>query len=145
MKDWRQELSSIVEGKTRMTRAEKENAAFENFLNSVAVPALRQLAEELCKLGRETTVRDAPASAILTVNNGAIAEVIFRVVKRHVPTGILPHAEVRLTKGQRFVNYDSSLIDDNSSHSLEDVTQEDIINCFIKFYRTISNGDQAGN
>jgi len=141
MSDWRQELGGILEGKSKATRAEKENAEFELFLSRVAVPALRQLAEELTRHGREATVRDAPASAMLTVRHGAVTEITFRVMKRYVPSGILPYAEVRLAKGQRFVNHDGTFREGGQPYTLDDVQVEDIIRCFIKYYRTILNGD----
>lgn len=141
MSDWRQELGGILGGKSKATRAEQENAVFEGFLTKIAVPALRQLAEELGRHGREAMVRDAPASAMLTVRNGAITEITFRVMKRYVPSGILPYAEVRLAKGQRFVNHDGVFREAGQPYTLEDITAEDIIRCFLKYYRTILNGD----
>lgn len=141
MSDWRQELGGILEGKSKATRAEQENAVFEGFLTKVAVPALRQLAEELGRHGREATVRDAPASAMITVRHGAITEITFRIMKRYIASGILPYAEVRLAKGQRFVNHDGVFREAGQLYTLDDITIEDIIRCFLKYYRTILDGD----
>ena len=61
MADWRNELSGIIGGKARVTRAEQENALFEDFLDTVALPALTEVAEELNgKHGRDAQVRRAP-------------------------------------------------------------------------------------
>ena len=58
MADWRNELSGILGGKARATRAEQENAQFEAFLDTVALPALNEVAEELIgKHGRDAQVR----------------------------------------------------------------------------------------
>ena len=137
MSDWRQELGSIIQGRTRATRAEIENAQFEVFLSKVAMPALRSLAEELSKHGREATVREAPASAILTVRNGINEEIRFQLMKRYAQSGIVPYAEIRLLKGQRYVKYDGNFAAEGQSYTMEDVTSEKIIACFLEHFRMV--------
>jgi len=137
MSDWRQELGSIIQGRMRATRAEIENAQFEVFLARTAIPALRTLAEELTKHNRQAHVREAPASAILTVRNGINEEIRFQIMKRYASSGIVPYAEIRLLKGQRFVKYDGNFAPEGQSYTMDEVTQEKIIACFLEHFRMV--------
>ncbi len=140
MADWRTELGGIISGKGKSTRAEQENAQFEAFLNGVVTPALRQLATELGSYGRDASIREAPASVVLTVRRDGLEEMTFRVMKRYVSSGIVPYAEIRLAKGNRYAKYDASFRDPPAT-SVTDVTETDVISCFLKYYRMIHEGD----
>ena len=138
MADWRNELSGILGGKARVTRAEQENAFFEAFLDTVAMPALGEVAGELNnKHGRDAQVRRAPASVTLSVRTGEVEEITFRVMKNFVQNGILPRAEVRLNRGQRFVKYESMFKDGPQTYPISEVTKDEVIACFIKYYRMV--------
>ena len=143
MSDWRKELGGILEGRARASRAEQENAQFDVFLQQVAAPALNELAEELKHHKRDAQVRSAPAAIQLTVRNNDVEEIAFRVLKRSVPQGLVPFAEVRLRKGLRFVKNESVFRDPPASATLDDITHEDIIQCFLKHYRIVLDADQA--
>ncbi|MBO4287117.1 MAG: hypothetical protein J5985_03000 [Kiritimatiellae bacterium] len=133
--DWRNELNGIMNGRGRMTRAEQENAQFEEFLTTVAMPALQEIAEELRKHNRDAQVRTAPASVKLQVLSGEVEEITFSVMKQYVQTGILPKAEVRLNKGTGPLKYESMFRDDPQNYPITEVTKDDVIACFLKFYR----------
>jgi len=134
--DWKSELGSIMEGKARVTRAEQENADFEAFLDTVAVPGLTEISEELIKKhNRDAQVRRAPASVSLSVRVNDMEEISFRVGKQYVQNGILPRAEVRINRGQRLMKYESMFRADPQNYSISAVTKEDVITTFIKFYR----------
>jgi hypothetical protein len=144
MADWRNELTGILGGKARATRAEQENAVFEAFLDASAMPALNEVAEELIgKHGRDAQVRRAPASATLSVRCGDVEEITFRVMKHFVQSGILPRAEVRLNRGQRFVKYESMFKEDPQTYPISEVAKDDIIACFIKYYRMVMDKNLA--
>jgi len=146
MADWRNELNGILVGKARVTRAEQENAVFEAFLDTVAFPSLSEVAEELTgKHGRDAQVRRAPASVTLSVRSGDVEEITFRVMKHFVQSGILPRAEVRLNRGQRFLKYECMFKDDPQNYPITDVTKEEIIACFIKYYRQVMDQGQTGS
>ena len=143
MMDWRNELGSILAGKARGTRAEQENAIFEAFLDTVAVPALEEVAEELqARHGREAQVRRAPASVTLSVRYNDIEEVRFCVMKHFVQSGILPRAEVRVNRGQRLMKYDSMFRADPQTYPISAVTADDIILGFLKYYSMGMNGGE---
>ncbi len=136
--DWKQELASIVNSSARATRAEQESAAFERFLATTATPALKQVADELQALGRDVSVREAPASSIITVRNNGYEEITFRVEKSYVPSGILPRASVRLLRNQKLVKYENiTFRPDPQSYPLSAVTMDDIIQSFLKHYRMV--------
>ena len=140
MADWRAELGGIINGKGRSTRAEQENAQFEAFLARVVTPALRQLASELTGYGRDASIREAPASVVLTVRKEGLEEITFRVMKRYLSSGIVPYAEVRVAKGNRYAKYDASFRD-TLPIDVDSVTEAEIIACFIKYYRMLHDGD----
>jgi hypothetical protein len=134
--DWKNELSSIMECKTRVTRAEQENAVFEEFLDKIAVPGLNEIADEFCKKhNRDAQVRRAPASVTLSVRSNDTEEISFRVMKHYVQNGILPRAEVRVNRGQRHTKYESMFRADPQNYTILAVTKEDVITTFIKYYR----------
>jgi len=144
MADWRNELSGILGGKVRATRAEQENAQFEAFLDTVALPALNEVAEELIgKHGRDAQVRRAPASVTLSVRAAEVEEISFRVMKHFVQTGILPRAEVRINRGTRLVKYECMFKDDPQNYPIAEVTPQEIIAVFIKYYRMVMDPGQA--
>ncbi|HPB11463.1 MAG TPA: hypothetical protein PLU38_10645 [Kiritimatiellia bacterium] len=144
MADWRNELSGILGGKARATRAEQENAQFEAFLDTVALPALNEVAEELTgKHGRDAQVRRAPASVTLSVRAAEVEEISFRVMKHFVQTGILPRAEVRINRGTRLVKYECMFKDDPQNYPIAEVTTQEIIAAFIKYYRMVMDPGQA--
>jgi len=136
MADWKKELSGIISSKSRASRAQQENAVFEAFLDEVAIPALKKIAAELNENHeRDTQVRRAPASATLNVRHEDNDEIIFQVMKHFVQSGILPRAEVRLSRGQKLIKYAGMFKDDPQSYPVSDITGDDVIQCFLKYYR----------
>ena len=144
MNDWRKELGSILERRSRASRAERENVQFENFLKTVADPAFQELAEELKRHNRDAQIRITPASIQISVRNNEAEEIAFRVLKRSVPTGLVPFAEVRLRKGPRFVKMESLLRDSPEMVPVEATTQDDVISCFLRHYRMVLDAEQPG-
>ena len=139
--DWRTELGSILEGRVRTSRAEQESAQFDAFLRQVATPALQALCTELESHGREAQIREAPAAILLTVRHGDIEEIAFRVLKRPATNGIVPYIEVRLRKGTRPIRMEGFVRSGSPNHTLDDVTQEEIIQAFLKYYRMVLSGE----
>ncbi|MFO7936255.1 MAG: hypothetical protein R6V06_01440 [Kiritimatiellia bacterium] len=136
MADWKSELEDIISSKAKASRAQQENAVFEEFLDAVALPALKQIAEELrATHGRETAVRRAPASVTLNVRYGNDDEINFQVMKHFVQSGILPRAEVRLNRAQKMIKYAGMFRDDPQNYPISEVTRDDIIRSFLKYYR----------
>jgi len=136
MADWKKELSGIISNKSRVSRAQQENEVFENFLDEVALPALKTIAEELTENhGREALVRRAPASATLNVRFEENDEITFQVMKHFVQSGIMPRAEVRLSRGQKLLKYAGMFKDDPQNYPVSDISKDDVIQCFLKYYR----------
>ncbi len=135
--DWRVELNGLLGTRTRTTRAEKEDAIFQSFLSQTVLPAFTQIGEELAKYGRESIVREAPAAAMLTVRNGDEEEISFRVLRRSLPTSVVPYAEIRARerRGLRIMKSEAVFRDSSGPYSLDDVAAEDIIRVFMRCYR----------
>ena len=140
MADWRLELGNILEKRARASRAEQENAQFEAFMRDVVAPALNDLAAELRQHDRNAVVRPAPAAMLLTVSNGEIEEISFRVLRRSVPNFVVAYAEIRLRKGQRLVRMDTNIKEGQAP--LSETTQNDVIACFLKYYAMVLDSDQ---
>lgn len=143
MSDWRKELGGILEGRARASRAEQENAQFDAFLQQVAAPALNDLATELQQHGRDAQVRTLPAAIQLVVRHGEVEEIAFRVLKRSVPNGLVPFAEVRLRKGLRLVKTESVFRDPPALATIEEIQPDDVIRCFLKHYRMVLDAEQG--
>lgn len=136
MSKWKEELGEIVSRKARSSRAQQENAVFEAFLDEVAIPALSAIANELrASHARDTQVRRAPASATLSVRHKDDDEINFQVMKHFVQSGILPRAEVRLSRGRKMIKYEGMFKDDPQNYPISDVSQDDVIASFLKYYR----------
>ncbi|NLL83857.1 MAG: hypothetical protein GX230_06410 [Lentisphaerae bacterium] len=139
MGNWRKELGKIVTGKGSATRAELENAQFADFLKNTAAPALQQIAGELAQYNRETSIREAPASVAFTVRRDGIEEVSFRIMRRYITSGIVAYAEVRVAKGTHYTRHDVAFGESGATVDL--LTEDDIINSFLKVYRMINEGE----
>ena len=102
----------------------------------MALPALKIVAAELSEAhGRETQVRRAPASVTLNVRHEDNDEITYQVMKHFVQNGILPLAEVRLMRGQKMFKYSGMFKDDPQNYPISDVTTDDVIRSFLKYYR----------
>ncbi len=144
MADWRKELHEIVNERVRVTRAEKENAAFEEFLDRTAEPALAEIAKEFASINvREARVRRAPASVTLQVTADNVEEISFRILKHYVADGILPCAEVRVNRGAHSAKYET-MLHDAPHYTIDDVTAGDVISTFMRYYRLVKNPGAGG-
>lgn len=138
MADWKQELENIFLSDSQSSRAERENARFVKFLREVATPALNEVADEMRRLGRMATVREAPASTILTVyrDNGSVEEICYSVTRQYVSDGILPRASARVVRmNSRTTTHDEPFRPEGVHYTIDDVTQADVIRTFLNFYR----------
>ena len=141
--NWRSELNKIMDGRAKATRAQLETARFADFLSTVVLPALQELATELGQHDRKAMVRETTASATLTVLQGETEEIAFRVLARSLPAGIVPYAEVRLRKGLRLVKAEGHLKKTGPSCTIEQVQGPDVIDCFLSYYRTALDAGQG--
>lgn len=141
MADWKAELSGILERRARASRAAQESAQFEKFLKAVVAPALNDLAAELRKHGRNVSVREAPVSMVISVRNGEVEEISFRVLRRSVPNAVIAYAEVRIRKGQRLVSSEANIRE--GIVPLDETTSEDVINSFLRHYAMVLDAEQV--
>ncbi len=134
--EWKNELEEIIATSKLHSRAEREQAHFESFLKRVVLPAFNEIATEMKRLGCDARVRNAPASALISVYRDAvIEEIAFSIEKLCVNDGILPQVHVRISRNGRNVSYETSVRNDDASYKLDDVTQDEIIKIFLHYYR----------
>ena len=139
--DWKKELNGMFGGeKTRLSRAQKEGVEFQAFLDNVVMAAYAKVIEELTKYNREVVTRNTGVAASLTVRNEGTEEITFQVLKRSLPSGYMPFAEVRAKerKGLRVLKTETNLKE--GTYSLADITQDDVLNTFMKCYRGVFEG-----
>ena len=139
--DFGKELNEFLGAPRRMTRAEQEDALFQRFIRDKVDPAFKTIADELSKRGREVSVRDTVAAAILTVRKDTSEEISFAVMRRNLPTAIVPYAEVRLRerRGLRLLKSEVNL-HENGAYAIDDVTSEDVVHTFLRCYRKVFEG-----
>ena len=141
MADWRDELDSIFEGRARAARAEQENAEFTTFLESVAMPALQDLAQEFNgRHNMDARVSRAPGAAKLAVYGDGVEEINFSVLKHYSPDGILPAASVRVNRGAYVAKHEVMFKPEAPAYTVMDVTKDDVIACFLKYFRLVRDG-----
>ena len=136
--DWKNELSGMFGGESaRLSRAQKEGMEFRAFLEHVVMPAYTKVVEELTKYGREVVTRNTGVAASLTVRHEGAEEITFQVLKRSLPSGYMPFAEIRAKerKGLRVQKTEASLRE--GAYTLSDVTQDDVLEAFMKCYRAV--------
>jgi len=139
--DWKNDLSGMFGGeKMRLSRAQKEGVEFGVFLERVVMPTYMKVVEELTKYGREVVTRNTGVAASLTVRNEGSEEITFQILKRSLPVGYVPFAEIRARerRGLRVLKTETNLRE--GAHSLGDVTESDILNTFMKCYRAVFEG-----
>ena len=65
------------------------------------------------------------------------------MLKRSVPNGLVPFAEVRLRKGLRLVKTESVFRDPPAPATIEEIQPDDVIRCFLKHYRMVLDAEQG--
>lgn len=134
--NWEKELGELLGAKSRRTRAESERARFADFLRQVVTPAFHRLRESLIKHGRVAVIRESPASTTMSVRYNEADEISIRVLLRSLPNDLVPYAEVRLRKGDRMVKNESYFSASDKPCGLDQVGQEDVIQCVLRNYRS---------
>jgi len=136
--DWKRELNGMFGAENvRLSRAQKEDMEFRAFLDNTVMPAYAKVVEELTKYNREVVTRNTGVAASLSVRNEGTEEITFQVLKRSLPSGFIPFAEVRAKerKGLRVQKTETSLRE--GTFTLNDVTQDDVLEAFMKCYRAV--------
>lgn len=138
---WKQELESIIATSEKSSRAEREQAHFEAFLADTVIPAFEEIATEMKRLKCDARVRNAPASAFLSVyKDGVVEEIAFSVVKLCVNDGILPQVMVRINRNNRSSQYEESFRPDGAQYTLDDIKKDEVITLFLRYYRLVKEG-----
>lgn len=132
--DWRTQLNGLQ--RTRTTRAEQEAAEFIAFMAAVVRPAFAKIAKALTERGRTVTPRETAAVCGISVANGAVEEIAFKVFRHPMPNTVLAYIEVKMRerKGLRIKRTEGPLKDPAPDSALENVTPDDIEKAFYKHY-----------
>ncbi len=123
--------------RSQNTRAEKEEAAFMQFIASVVRPAFSQIAGRLSATGRTVTSQETRASCSIAVRHGDIREIDFRITPQSLPQSVIAAVEIRMRerKGLRIHRQQTRLLrPDGKTPALSETTTDDIIACFFRHY-----------
>lgn len=135
MADWQNKLDDFF---IESDQVEKDTSQtpFEQFVHEIALPAFEALQPQFEKHGRKVTVRSSASSATITVFDGNTEEINFNLQERTLPDRKLPYARVRMREraGLRLVTVEAMLRPGGSDYHIDDLTQEDVINCVLQHY-----------
>ena len=135
MADWRDNLSQFMGG-SQASEAEPEPSEFERFIKHVALPAFRSAKAEFESHGRQVTIREAEASAVIIVNRDNEEELSYRLSAKTLPTATVPLAAIRYKerKGLRYVTKESMLRSGGAGYTVSDVSETEVIEHLITHY-----------
>ena len=136
--NWKLDLNGMLgTERMRLSRAQKEDLEFQEFLTQEVIPAYTQIVEELSKYNRDVVVRNTGTAALLSVRYGTTEEITFRVFKRDLPVGFVPYAEVR-TKERKGLKVKKTEINfRDGAYTTNDVKKDDILETFMAAYRAV--------
>lgn len=123
--------------RTQSTRAEQEEAQFIAFIAHVVRPAFSEIARRLAEKGRAVSLQETRAACGITVTNGAVEEIGFRITSQTLPTAIAPEIEIKMheRKGLRIVRKTAPLRRGTTIvKMLVDTTSDDIVAEFFVYY-----------
>jgi len=132
--NWRKNLGSFLSG-TDKTRLQREVSDIGNFIQTIVLPAFKEIKDELVSHGRTVTIRPADSSAAIIVRYHGDEEITYRVQGRSYPDRILPFAEIRVRerKGLKLVTIES-MFRPGTEYHMSDITCEEVIQNFLHNY-----------
>ena len=135
MAQWQQTLDSFFVDPAQ-THKETKISPFEKFLEEIALPAFEELRPAFEKHGRRVSIRNTPSSAVITVLDGTMEEIMFRLQERTLPDRKLPYAQVRMRErgGLRLVTVEAMLKPGSADYHTGDITKEDVIQSVLQHY-----------
>ena len=135
MSKWKNSLSSFFEQSEEQCDKDKKTD-LEQFILTVATPALEEVASELQAHGRTCTVRASDSTVTITVTHNGTEEITYRIESRTFPTGVLPVAEVRYRQrgGRKLVSSESMFRNGQHDYKIPDMVKEEVIEHFIQNY-----------
>mgnify|MGYP001262284037 CR=1 FL=1 len=123
--------------RTQNTRAEQEEAEFLEFIATIVRPAFSSIAQQLVEKGKTVTPHETRAACGITVSNGMIEEITFRILRQTLPNSIVPTIEVKMheRRGLRIQSKTVPLsIGSEKMASLRETKSDEIVAAFFKFY-----------
>ena len=138
MADWRNNMDSFFE-KSDETKKNKDVTDLISFFHDTAVPALKELREQMEKHGRELTIKETISSLTARVSCQGKEELVYGVYGRLFPNGVLPYAEVkyRVRNGLKITKVESMIRSGKPDYMMSDVTKDEIIDSFLEHYMRV--------
>ena len=135
MSNWKSNLDNFFK-KTEGEVRQKETSLLSQFITDVAVSAFEEIGQELESHGRSVSIRHSENTAAIIVRHDGNEEMTYRIQGRMFPNGILPYADIRYRerKGLKLIRMETMFRSGEPDYSLMDVTQQEIIDNFLKHY-----------
>ena len=138
---WRQDLDAFFRQRELRQQREQESInkwqrVADEFLDSVAMPALEELKPELEKHGRKVEVARAYQRAVMTVEYQNEEELAYMVRVRVTAHGARAYPEMRLRiwTGDRQYTAQGSFRSGAQDYGAADITKDEVINYFVAQY-----------
>ena len=138
MADWRNSMDSFFE-ESDETKKNKDITDFTRFIRDTALPALKELRDQMEKHGRELTIKETVSSLTARVSNQGKEELVYGVYGRTFPNGVLPYAEVkyRVRNGLKITKVESMIRSGKPDYLMSDVTKDEVIDSFLGHYMRV--------
>ena len=135
MADWRNSMDNFFE-KSDETKKNKDITDFTRFIRDTALPALKELRDQMEKHGRELAIKETVSSLTARVSAQGKEELVYGVYGRTFPNGVLPYAEVkyRVRNGLKITKVESMIRSGKPDYVMSDVTKDEVIDSFLEHY-----------
>ncbi len=138
MADWRNSMDNFFE-KSDETKKNKDITDFTRFIRDTALPALKELREQMEKHGRELTIKETVSSLTARISSQGKEELVYGVYGRTFPNGVLPYAEVKYRErnGLKITKVESMIRSGKPDYLMSDVTKDEVIDSFLGHYMRV--------
>jgi hypothetical protein len=138
MADWRNNMDSFFE-KNNETKKNKDATDFTRFVRDTAMPALKELRDQMEKHGREMTIKETVSSLTARVSYQNKEELVYGVYGRLFPSGVLPYAEVKFRErnGLKITKVERMIRSGKPDYKMSDVSKDEVIASFLEHYMRV--------
>ncbi len=138
MADWRNNMDSFFK-ENNETKKNKDITDFTRFVCDTAMPALKEIREQMEKHGRDVTIKETVSSLTARISYQGKDELIYGVYGRTFPNGVLPYAEVKFRErnGLKIAKVETMIRSGKPDYNMSDVAKDEVIESFLGHYMRV--------
>ncbi len=138
MSNWQNSINDFFNKNNEETK-NKDINDFTNFVKNTALPALREIRDQMEKHGREVVIRETVSSLTARIIYDGKEEFIYGVYGRLFPNGMLPYAEVKYRErnGLKITKVETMIRSGKPDYLMSDVTKNEVIENFLGHYMRV--------